>query len=101
LAGVFVLSLLPAIVAFLPGFFRAYWNLTDPVQRSLISPTTVVVMKILLVVVFIPFLVAAISLIVTRVRERSWRRALRVAAAWTAGTGVVVFWFVAMTGGGF
>ncbi|HEY9563631.1 MAG TPA: hypothetical protein VIR30_07665 [Nocardioides sp.] len=88
------------MVAFLPGFFRAWWNLTDPEQRSLISPTSVMVMKILLAAVFIPFLVAVVSLVVARLRERSWRQALGTAAAWTAGSGVVVFCFVAITGGG-
>src|SRR3546814_13143877 len=60
MAGLFLLSLFPAMVAFLPGFFRAWWNLTDPEQRSLISPTSVMVMKILLAAVFIPFLVAVV-----------------------------------------
>lgn len=96
-----MLSLLPGGVAFLPGFLRALWNLTDPVQRSLISPETVVAMRILLAAVFVPFVAAAASLVVARLRRSSWRRAFRTAAFWTGGAGVVVLGFVAVTGGGF
>src|SRR3546814_16900143 len=77
MAGLFLLSLFPAMVAFLPGFFRAWWNLTDPEQRSLISPTSVMVMKILLAAVFIQFMVAVVSLVVARLREQIGRASCR------------------------
>jgi hypothetical protein len=98
--GVFALSLLPGLLAFLPGFLRATWNFTDPVQQSYLTPFRVVLLSFLLVAVFAPFVGAAVALVVVRMRARSWALAFRTAAMSAAILGGFAFFAVMMTGGG-
>jgi hypothetical protein len=99
--GLFALSLLPGLVALLPGIARAFWNLTDPIQKTYLTPLSVAVLAVLLVAVCAPFVGAVVVLASTWVRTRSWTMALRAAAKWTAILGGIAFVAVMATSGGF
>lgn len=99
--GLFLLSLVPGLLAFLPGFARAVWNLTDPVQQTYLTPLRVGVFVLLLLAVFGPFIGAAAALAIGRKRTRSWGTAFRSAARWAAILGGAAFVAVMMTSGGF
>lgn len=99
--GLFGLSLLPGLLALLPGLSRVLWNLTDPVQQTYLTPSRVALFSVVLVAVLAPFVSAAVALVVVRVRARSWARALRTAAVWAASLGAFAFFTVMMTSGGF
>jgi hypothetical protein len=100
-AGLFVLSLLPGLVAFLPGVSRALWNFTDPVQQTYLTPVRIVVLSALLVAVCAPLVVAGIVLMATWARHRSGAVAFEAAARCAAVLGGVAFVAVMLTGGGF
>jgi hypothetical protein len=99
--ALFGLSLLPGLLAFLPGVSRALWNFTDPVQQTYLTPFRVALLSFLLVAVFAPFIGAAVALVVVRVRARSWARAFTTAAVWAAILGGFAFFTVMVTSGGF
>lgn len=100
-AGLFFVSLLPGLVAFLPGFSLAVWNFTDPIQQNYLTPVRVGFLSFLLVAVFAPFVAAAAALLVARARTRSWTIALRAAAVCAGVTGVGAFFAVMLANSGF
>ena len=99
--GLLGLCLLPGLIAFLPGFYRALWNFSDPVQQTYLTLSRVVLLSFLLAVVFAPFVGAGVALLVGRKRTRSWSLALQSAATWAALLGWLAFVAVAFSGGGF
>lgn len=99
--GVFVVSLVPGLAAFLPGFYRALWNFADPVQQSYLTPARVVLLAFILVAVISPFVGAVACLVVARRRGRSWSHAFKSASIWTFMLGLVAVYAAMVTGGGF
>lgn len=99
--GLFLLSLVPGLLAFLPGFLRAMWNFTDPVQQTYLTPLRAGVLAFLLLAVLGPFIGAAAALAIGRLRTRSWVLAFRSAAVWAAALGGAAVVSVMMTSGGF
>lgn len=98
---VFFLSLIPGLTAFIPGFFRAVWNLSDPMQQAYLTPSRIVLLVFLLVAVFAPFIGGVVSLALARRSGRSWSLGLRTASAWAFALGVFACLTVMFTWGGF
>lgn len=98
--GLFATSLLPALLAFPVGFFRAQWNLTDPLQQTYLTPLRTTVLLFILGAVFAPFVGAVVALLVVRLRGRTWSVAVRTAAGSAGALGVIAFFTVIMTSGG-
>jgi hypothetical protein len=85
----FVFSLLPGGLAVRPGAEKALWVITDPEAQSYHGPLYVAVHWALLIVAVMPFVAAALVLVLQRIRGRSWAETLESAARFTATFGAV------------
>lgn len=98
---VFIVSLLPGLIAFLPGFYRAVWNFADPVQQTYLTSSRVAMLAFVLAAVFAPFVAAVTFVALARARGLSWSDGFRTGSIWAFVLGCFALFTMMVTGGGF
>ena len=91
----------PALLAVLPLTLGSAWYLATDENRELLSTGRAVWGITLFLAGVLPFVAFVVALVTARLSGSSWPTALRLAAVWIAGLGLLACGAAMLGGGGF